>query len=164
MNDPAGTASREGEFETRSECAEAILELIGSTRRELLILAPTLEPEFLARIEVIEAVKHLALGGRGVSVRMLAQNDARLGGHRALPLIQRLSSRITVNRQDEDVEFQPQVIWIGDGRLFLHRKQEARHEGHLDLSNPAKARRHRTAFEHLWIRSRADPETRRLMI
>ncbi|MGB0714122.1 MAG: hypothetical protein ACPGUC_11260 [Gammaproteobacteria bacterium] len=164
MKDEPHDQAVEGAFQAHEECLEHALQLICGARRELIIQAPTLDARLFSDGRLVEAIKHLALNARASSIRMLIQNDTRLAGHRALPLIQRLSSRFTLNRQDRGVEFQPGVIWIADGRHYLYRKEERRFEGLSDLSHPQRARRLRDGFEELWSQSHPDPESRRLMI
>ncbi|MBK1718668.1 hypothetical protein [Thiocystis violacea] len=153
-------------LEGRKDIAEASADMAEQAARELLILSPSLEPALYDREPFPRAVRRLALARANLPVRVLVLDPraASQTGHRLIELARRLTSRIAIQRLDEDDQARPDAFLVADGRGYIHRRLAANMEAVASFNDPLEARRLRGEFERLWERSRVDSELRRLFI
>ncbi len=145
------------------EHRRAAAALAGQCRRELQLLSRELAPEVYDTPGFTEAVRRLALDGRGLSVRILVWDPRSLtgSGHRLLELSQRLSSFIQLRVPAEEHREFSQAFLVADERGYIHQPLADRYEAQLCFNGPARARELKHQFELFWEKAVPDPELRR---
>lgn len=150
----------------RTPIRELSQRLAEKARRELLILASDLDPDYYDRAPFVEAVRRLALGSPHQPVRVLLREPraVALKGHRLIALARQLSSRIAIRRLGEDFRDRQDAFLIADGRGYCLRRLAGAAEAVADLDGPRQARLLRAEFEQMWERGDVDGELRRLFL
>lgn len=148
------------------ELRDATLELIGSARHDLCIYSRDLEPSLYEDATVLEAIRKVALSGRGARVRILLQDPTRAArdGHRLVDLAQRLSSIVHIRRPaEEDLQYAGAYL-LTDSGGYLYRTFGDRFEAEGDLYYPPRRDELKRQFDAVWERAETPPELRRLGI
>jgi hypothetical protein len=154
-------------IESREQAATESLALIEATRRELCIYSRDLDPALFESDAALEALKRVAISGRGASIRIIVQ-DPRIvvaHGHRLLPLTQRLTSifslRTPVN--DDDLQY-PSAFLINDVSGYYFRVLGTRFEGEAVNYSPGRHAQLQEYFNQVWERSEASEDLRQLAL
>ncbi|MDQ3205253.1 MAG: GNAT family N-acetyltransferase [Pseudomonadota bacterium] len=153
--------------ESHDAALAAILGVIGSTRRSLLIYSRELDPGLLDTPEAMSAFRRLATGPHAgqVHVQVLLQDPA--APQRSLaPLIafaQRMPSRFSFRAVEEpnDRAYASAYI-VDDTGSYFFRPLGNRYDGETRLAAPARGRQLRAAFDPVWQRARPCTEYRAL--
>ncbi|AVP97038.1 GNAT family N-acetyltransferase [Ahniella affigens] len=139
----------------------AAIEIAKSARHGLCLASRELEFELYDDETFIEALKAVALSGRGALVRLLI-DDVRLAlerDHRLIQLAQRLSSKIEVRRPNPEYAGNDRpALLLNDQGGWLKRQDPSRYDGEYALNDRPRLRELQLAFDRLW--ERAEPETR----
>jgi hypothetical protein len=153
-------------LEGREEIRDACLRLAEQARRELLIFARELDPEYFDRAPFLAAVRRLALESPQLPVRALVfePKGAVLAGHRLIELSRHLSSRIGIRRVSDDDRERLDAFLIADARGYCLRQLADRHQAKLEWEAPREARLLKEEFERMWERASPDTELRRLYL
>lgn len=162
---PAGTPQRLSATRS-SELADVTLTLMTAARHELCVYTRDLEPALYEQASILDAIRRVALSGRGASLRILVQDATRAvrDGHRLLDLAQRLSSLIQIRRPvEEDLQF-PGAMVLNDAGGFLYRSFGDRPEAEGDLYYPPRRNELKRYFDQVWERAEQPPELRRLSL
>lgn len=153
------------EIESLDEAVEETLSLILAARREVAIYTRDLDAQLLDTASVIEALKKLAIGGRGASVRIIIQQPqipAR-DGHRLITLAQRLPSVFSMRMPNEETDLQyPSAFIINDTRGFYFRVLGNRFEGEAVNYAPGRHAQLLEYFDRVWERSVSSEELRQI--
>jgi predicted GNAT family N-acyltransferase len=160
-----GESQRAEDFEGLDATVAAVLSLVGSARRELLIYTRDLEPAVFGRPAVVEALKAFAISGRGGSVHFLLQDPdlAQRTPHPLLALAQRLPSCFWFRTPQEAEELQyPSVYLVNDSDGYLFRLLGSRFEGDWSPALPGRNRQLVEQFRRTWERARPCTELRAL--
>lgn len=161
---PAATQSRRLLSERFVELRDNTLALVSSARREICIYSRDLEAALYEDAEILEAIRKLALSGKGASVRILIQDTTRMvrEGHRLVDLAQRLSSIVHIRRvAHEDAQY-PGAYLLTDQGGYLYRAFGDRFEGVGDICYPPRRDELKRLFDEVWERAESPPELRRL--
>lgn len=153
--------------ETRDAAVAAVLGVIGTARRSLLVYSRELDPGLLDTPEVMAALRRLATGRDAgqVQVQVLLQDPA--APQRALaPLIglaQRMPSSFGFRAIEEPTDrAYASAYVVDDTGSYYFRPLGHRFEGETRLLAPARARQLRAAFDPVWQRARPCTEYRAL--
>ncbi len=149
-----------------SELRDATLALIASARREICIYSRDLESALYEDAEIVEAIRKIALSGKGACVRILVQDTTRVvrDGHRLVDLAQRLSSIVLIRRvAHEDTQFAGAFVLTDQGG-YLYRTFGDRFEAAGDICYPPRRDELKRLFDEVWERAEEPPELRRLGI
>jgi predicted GNAT family N-acyltransferase len=154
-------------IESREQALTEVLRLIGDARRELCIYTRDLDPALFDNEQALEALKHLAITGRGASIRILVQEPQLPAqrGHRLIGLAQRLTSAFAFRTpvQDEDLQYAPAFL-INDTRGFYFRTLGNRYEGEVINYAPGRHAQLQEYFNQVWERSEPSDELRQLAL
>ncbi len=160
--------------EVRSVAIESIeqattetLSLIAGAKRELCIYTRDLDPALFDTEPMLEALKHLAISGRGASIRIIVQEPQKLAayGHRLIALAQRLTSVFAFRTPAEEADLQyPSAFLLNDTRGYYFRVLGNRYEGDAVNYAPGKHAQLQEFFNQAWERSEASDELRQLAL
>jgi hypothetical protein len=146
------------------QCIDAIAQ---SARHKVYIYSRDLDRMLLDRASLIDALKHVALSGRGAEVRVIVQDpgEAAHESHRLLHLSAKLPSFVQLRTPalDEDKQY-PSAFVINDQGGYFFRVLGSRFEGDGNMHAPGRNRELLSYFEQVWERSHEDPELRRMTV
>jgi GNAT superfamily N-acetyltransferase len=150
---------------TREALAQAMLQVVTETRRELCIYSRDLDPAVLNTNVLLDALRALCLRP-GAHIRVLVQDTSRAvkDGHRLIELARRLPSSIEFRcPQAEDLQYIGAFV-VNDNFGFLARSFGDRFECEGDLYHIAEQAKLKRYFSEVWERSRLASEFRRLSL
>lgn len=162
---PSGTARRLSATGA-GDLKSASLAVIQEARHAVCLYSRDLDPVILDDSEVVDALRRVALSGRGASVRILLQDPTRAvrEGHRLLDLAQRLSSLVQIRRPTfEDLQYAGAFI-TNDAGGFLFRTFGDRFEAEGDIYYPPRRDELERYFDAVWERAEQPPELRRFSL
>lgn len=145
---------------------EASLQLASQAQRSLALFSRDLEAPIYDNPEFVAAVRRLALRRHQLPVRVLLLDPTQAihGGHRLLPLIQRLSSRCEVRGIPEDLPARVDAFLVVDSQGYVRRPLADDWSATADFHAPPEARRLEAEFQALWDRAESHPGLRRLYL
>jgi len=153
--------------ESREQALAETLRLIGDAKRELCIYTRVLDPDLFENEAVLEALKRVAISGRGASIRILVQDPRAVAarGHRLLPLAQRLTSVFVLRTLVDDNDLQyPSAFVINDTRGCYFRVLGNRFEGEAVNYAPGRHAQLLEYFNQVWERSETSEDLRQLAL
>lgn len=162
-----GPSQAASDFEGLEAAREAVLALITSARREILIYTRELEPALYAHPPIVQAFKDFAISGRGGVAHFVIQDPAlaQRSPHPLLSVAQRLSSAFQMRTPQEVEELQyPSVFVANDADGYLFRLLGSRFEGDWSPALPGRNRQLQEHFRRVWERARPCTELRSLQI
>ncbi len=156
----AGPMTLEGPTSIRA----AGVRMAGQARRSLCLLTRDLDPVLYDDPKFVAAVRRLALHRRDLPVRILVFDAASVvhRGHRLLPLIHHLNSRIAVRCVAEAQRERLDAFLLADDAGFILRQQADVYLATVDFRAHLEARRLQAQFLTLWEQAEPSPELRRL--
>ena len=153
---PVRPAARTLEAVSRDEAITAVLSLLGDARHSMAFYTRELDPGLLDAEPVLQALRQLAMRGRGAELRLLVQEPqaALLDGHRLIALAQRLPSviRLRVPVEDSDRQYAA-AFALNDVGGYLLRPLGNRYEGQGSTCDPGRQAQLLRYFEQVWERS-----------
>ena len=140
------------------------IQMATQANRALWLLTRDLDPVLYDDHSFVDAVRRLAVQHRDLPVRILVFDAAAVvqHGHRLLPLIHHLTSRIAVRCVPETQNGRPDAFLVADEAGYILRPQADVYLATADFNAPAAARRLRAEFLPLWEEAQPSPELRRL--
>lgn len=140
------------------------IRMAAQARREICLLTRDLDPFLYDNPEFIAAVRHLALHRHDLPVRILVFDASPVvrDGHRLLPLVHRLTSRIAVRCVAEEQSERIDAFLVADEAGYILRPQADAYRATADFQAPLVARRLHAEFLSLWERAEPSPELQRL--
>jgi predicted GNAT family N-acyltransferase len=141
---------------SRSETADARVQLLASTRHRLVIYLPLLDNHSYASAEELDELRRIAISGRGADIRILLHDPAAAlrNDHRLIALAQRLPSVIAIRTPVEDTDLgfvSAYLLNDTGGYLFLPEAERQRGRAALDdRASQAPLRQH---FDEVWERA-----------
>jgi predicted GNAT family N-acyltransferase len=151
----------------RDEAIAAIAALLADARREIALYTRDLDPVLLDVPAILDAIKRIALSGRGARVRAIVHEPRKAiaDGHRLIALAQRLPSLIELRvPQDETDRQYASAFVINDRRGYLFRALASRSEGEGSSYAPGRHAQLSEYFDQVWERSVPSEELRQLAI
>jgi len=156
---------RPNPVETQEAAIAALLAVIGSARRQLLIYSRELDPGLLDHPDVLAALRRF--GTRHGEAHVLLQDPITPQRNHAplLGLSQRLPSAFVFRAIEEPVDRgYPSAYIANDDGGWYFRALGHRFDGETRVDQPARARQLRSEFEPVWERARPCTEYRALGI
>ena len=154
-------------IESREQALTETLGLIAAARREIYIYTRDLDPLLLDTEAVLDALKRVAISGRGAAIRILIQDPQQpiRHGHRLIKLAQRLTSAFTLRTptQAEDLQY-PSAFLLNDASGFYFRTLGNRYEGEVVSYAPGRHAQLLEFFRRVWERSETSEELRQLAL
>ncbi|MBS0556089.1 MAG: GNAT family N-acetyltransferase [Proteobacteria bacterium] len=153
--------------ESREQAAVESLALIDAAKREVCIYTRALDPELFESDAALEALKRVAISGRGASIHILVQDPRAVAtrGHRLLPLAQRLSSMFELRTPIEDNDLQyPSAFLLNDVRGYYFRVLGNRFDGEAVNYAPGRHAQLQEYFNQVWERSEPSEDLRQLSL
>lgn len=160
---PSQAESAEIEFDGLEQARALTLQLLKASRRQLWIFTRDLDPELFKGEDFAEALRQIAIAGRGAEIRILVQDitAAQLNGGNLLALAQRMSSVVHIQQPDNETDLQfAGAYLLNDQSGLLTRPNAARHEGACRLHAPGHHRQLLDQFRQVWERSHPVSELR----
>lgn len=152
--------------ESREQALAETLALIGAARNELHIYTRDLDPGLFDTAPVLDALKRLAIGGRG-AIRIIVQEPqlAVRRGHRLIALAQRLTTVFALRTpvQESDLQY-PSAFLLNDRCGFYFRTLGNRFEGEAVNYAPGRHAQLLEFFRQVWERSEASEDLRQLSL
>lgn len=143
-----------------ADCARLAIEIAERAQHQLWIASADLESSVYDNDGFVDALKRVALSGRGAQVRILVHDIsmALQSGHRLISLAQRLPSLIEIRRarEHESGDF-PGSLLLNDSGGWMRRPDRLSYDGEGHLQERPRQRELLRGFERAW--ERAEPET-----
>lgn len=152
--------------ESREEAVAATLAVIRAARRELSVYTRDLDPELLDSEAVLDAVKALAISGRGARIRVLVQQPqcAAQDAHRLVALGQRLASALEFRTPvAEDLQYASAFV-VNDGYGYFFRTLGGRFDGETASRAPGRGGQLQAYFDSVWERAELCDDLRQLSL
>jgi len=150
---------------TRSETADARLQLLADARHQLAIHLPLLGNDSYASAEELAELRRIAISGRGAQIRILLHDPAAAlrNDHRLVALAQRLPSAIQVRTPVEEADrayISAYLLNDAGGYLFLPEADRAQgRAARRDRAGQAPLQQH---FDEVWERAERASELQTL--
>lgn len=164
---PPRPETRTVAVESKEQALEETLGLIATARREVCIYTRDLDPALFDTEAALDALKRLAIAGRGATIRVLVQEPRvpSRRGHRLVALAQRLSTAFAFRtpQQEEDLQY-PSAFVLNDARGYYFRTLGNRYEGEAVNYAPGKHAQLQEFFDRVWERSEPSEELRQLAL
>lgn len=150
--------------ESREQAEAAMLAVIQGARRELSIYTRDLDRELLDVEPALDALKALAIAGRGARIRVLVQAPAvaALDGHRLIALGQRLSSVFEFRTPVEEDRQYAGAFVVNDAFGYYFRSLGGRHDGETASRAPGRGGQLQEYFDAVWERAELCEDLRQL--
>lgn len=143
----------------------AVAMLLADARHDIAIYTRDLDAALFDVAATLEAIKRIALSGRGAQVRILV-HDARkplVDGHRLIGLAQRLSRTIAIRTPVDERDLQyPGAFLLNDRSGYFVRVLGSRLEGEGSTYAPGRHAQLCEFFDQVWERSVPSEELRPL--
>jgi predicted GNAT family N-acyltransferase len=152
-------------FDSEFECRAAIIDLIATARRTILIFSPNLDQALFAHEGSLLAISTLARRSRSAKVRVLVEDTKAIAeaAHPLLELARRLPSKIEMRRLPDDSVPRRSFVVVDHEAVWVQPDYDA-YVGWSNLHDRVEARRLVDAFTELYERSTDDPELRLLSL
>jgi predicted GNAT family N-acyltransferase len=151
----------------RDEAIAAIAALLADARHEIAIYTRDLDPALLDVPPILDAIKRIALSGRGARVRAIVHEPRKAiaDGHRLIALAQRLPSLVELRVPQEETDRQyASAFVVNDRRGYVFRPLASRSEGEGSTYAPGRHAQLREYFDQVWERSVPSEELRQLAL
>lgn len=154
-------------LEGRSECRDAVRQLILAAAGRVYIASQKLEPELYHDADIYQHLSGLATGNRNTDIRVIAQ-DTRVAanqGHYLIHLAQKLPSFMQIRTTVTPAHRNFRESWlIVDDAAYLRLRNPDRFAGYYELDNKLECRSYCDAFLEMWEACEPDQNTRRLSL
>lgn len=154
-------------LERAADCQRVAIELATRARHQVWIASSDLEAAVYDNEELVNAIKRVALSGRGAAIRILVHDIsvALQNGHRLLALAQRISSLIEIRRirEHESGDFSASIM-LNDAGGWMRRADRLSYDGEGHLSDRPRQRELLMVFERAWERAEAETSARMLKL
>jgi predicted GNAT family N-acyltransferase len=153
--------------DSRESALAETLRLVAEAKRELCIYTRALDPDLFESDAALEALKRVAISGRGASIRILVQDPRAVAtrGHRLLPLAQRLTSIFALRTPTDDNDLQyPSAFLVNDTGGLYFRVLGNRFEGEAVNYAPGRHAQLLAYFNQVWERAEPSEDLRQLSL
>lgn len=141
---------------SRSETADARLQLLADTRHRLALYLPLLGSDSYASAQELAELRRIAISGRGAQIRILLHDPAAAlrNDHRLVALAQRLSSAIQIRMPVDEADLAyVSTYLLNDAGGYLFLPEADRPQGRAarhDRASQAPLQQH---FDEVWERA-----------
>ena len=160
LGESSGSIALDG----REAVRRAGVQMAAQAERELRLFSHDLDPDLYDNRGFLDAVRRVALHGRGTPVRILlfhAEPPVRKG-HRLIEAARQLSSKIQIHRVPVDFQRNTEAYLLADDRGYVLRRLADTYEAKADFNDPKEVRRLSERFDHIWELGDIHQELRRL--
>ncbi|WP_460805057.1 DUF7931 domain-containing protein [Microbulbifer agarilyticus] len=153
-------------FEGAEQCANAVKELVVTSKRCLRIFSQHLTRQIYGDLAVVDALSEFARSSRYAQVEILITDSEPLlrQPHRLLPLLKRLQSRITLRKIQPSREPTDWEFAIADQRLSLTIADQIKWNGQYRSDDPVRNAKLNDVFQQHWLAARPDPALRQFVL
>jgi len=141
---------------SRSEIADARLQLLAGASRRIAIYQPVLSGDLYASPAELDELRRIAIAGRGAEIRLLLHDPASAlrEGHRLIALAQRLPSSVLVRTPVDELDLAyASSCLLTDQGGYLFQADARRTEGRASLRDRAAQAPLLQYFNEVWERS-----------
>lgn len=151
-------------LDSPEELADYSLKVIGSARRQLLILSDMLDPYVYDREDVCAALSEFARRSRYTDVKILIRDSKHLieRGHRLARLHQKLTSKIQLRQLTIEPNDQQMAYLCADQRQLVYKNDDQVHQGFVHYDDASTAKTLAEEFLRLWEFATEIPDLRTL--
>ncbi len=152
-------------FQSEFDCRAAVVELLKSARRKVLILSPDLDRTLFAYEPCLVAISEFVRRSRHATARVLVEDTKSIAeiAHPLLELARRMPSKIEMRRLSDDSVPRRSFIVADDAAIWVQTELQT-YIGWLNLNDRVEARRLSEAFTSFHESSTDDPELRLLSL
>jgi hypothetical protein len=138
--------------------------MAAQARRELLLFSRDLDAELYNNREFLEAIRNIALHGRGTPVRILLfhAEPAIRKRHRLVEAARHMTSKIQIQRIPADFARHTEAFLLADDHGYLLRRLADVFDATADFDDPRTVRQLRERFDEIWSMGEIHQELRRL--
>lgn len=143
------------------------LQVVESSRREVLLLSKTLDPALYNNESFYQAILDFARNDRNVQVKILVKDIQPVveQGHRLLTLARRLSSKIEIRKLHTKPQKDSITYLIGDRKHLLYMHEDQVYNGFVNYEAAQESKSLADEFTYLWdTHSELDPALRTMLI
>jgi len=143
------------------------LQLVESSRREVLLLSKTLDPALYNNESFYQAILDFARKDRNVRVKILVKDIQPVveQGHRLLTLARRLSSKIEIRKLLSKSQKDSITYLIGDRKHLLYMHEDQIYNGFINYEAAQESKSLTDEFTYLWdTHSELDPTLRTMLL
>lgn len=153
-------------FDSRDQLGQIMAELIDLAEHEICFFGPNLDPVLFDEQTVIDKLSEFARRSPRTQIRFVVFDTRKniAQRHRLIPLIQRLTSKISVHIASRKHQELLSMYVLIDTKAYLYCPNAERYVGRAEKHAPAKVRDMLKDFEEIWTHSKQDINTRRLHI
>lgn len=151
-------------FDGRDEAAALTLQLIQQARQQICFFGQTLDKALFDNVVCVDAIQSFLLASPRSSLQVLLR-DSELSAkqsHRLTPLIDKLSSRVTVRQCDKLHQDISQSLLLIDRTAYLQYPKPSRYQGTACVDAPGQSQQYQQLFDTVWQQGHADSFSRRL--
>ena len=143
------------------------LKLVESSRRELLIMTKTFDPDLYSNESFYQHVLDLARTDRYTQIRILVKDIQPVveQGHRILELSRRLSSKVEIRKLLIKPQKDSIAYVIGDRKHLLYMHDDQDYNGFVYYEAAQECKSLADEFSYLWDKnSELDPALRTMLL
>lgn len=151
----------------RSDCKQAVIDLILMANQSVYLITQKLEPELYNDKTIHQHLVSLATHNRKTDIRIIAHDtrSAASNGHYLINLAQRLPTFAQIRHTVTPAHKRLGESWlIVDNQHFLRIRNLARYEANLEVNNRLECKSLVETFIDIWETSQPDQNTRRLSL
>ena len=152
---------------TRSDCKQAITDLILMAKESVYLITQKLEPELYNESDIHQHLVSLATHNRKTDIRILAHDTRRAAanGHYLIKLAQKLPTFAQIRSTETPAHKRFSESWlVVDKQHFLRIRNLDRYEANLEIDNRLECRPLVDSFVDIWEASQPDQNSRRLSL
>lgn len=151
---------------SRDEVKIINVALTQQATRNIDIITRNFDPGVFDNPDFIEAIKQLSISSKFSKLRILIKDSDHItrNGHRAIELIQQLTSSIEVRKLSEDYKAYNEAFSLFDGKGVIYLRHADRYEGIANFNRPRLVTELSNFFNEIWEHSTPDENFRRLHI
>lgn len=160
------TESKAVIIHTPEEWRETALEMVGATRKRLLIFTPDMEPNAYNTRHFMEATLNILKRSRQTEVKIITQ-ETKLAieiEHRLLQLFRYSDTQFQIKTLSQPADSQFAAYLIGDDHYLLRRQSADEFRALCYTGDRPRTRNQIEEFDQLWRFAVPDPGLRRLTI
>ncbi len=154
------------EIGSSAEQRDAVLAMLGQTRRSVRIISRHLDAAIYDNEAVVNAFKGIALANRRAQIRILVQDIAPVvkEGHRLVDLSRRLSSFMKLRVPAKEHASYNNAVLVADDIGTIFRAHAGRYEGSVNFNDMRNAEDYVHLFDEMWDHAHEHAELRRLKL
>lgn len=154
------------ELSSSAEQQEAVLAMLGQTRRSVRIISRHLDAAIYDSEAVVEACKGIALSNRRAWIRILVQDISLVirDGHRLVNLAKRLSSSVKLRVPAKEHASYNNAVLVADDVGTIFRGHAGRYEGTVTFNDARNAEDYVSLFDEMWEHAEEHADLRGLKL